>query len=316
MMVGVLDNGQLRVGPPPCCGMAPPPNPMGGVPLWRLKHAAVKAHKGKVSASGALARSLITGSRAGNVKAWSAEALKQEALAAAVHFPPPQPQQLQAAAPPLGGLSSSLRQAQDSSRGALRSPGNSTLATRIPDPSADPSVFGPKQYLFFTQPSDLPSPRLSPPPQPVVAAPPSPQRPSRPSPGPASYPSVMPAGNGTIDAPPSIAILPSVSSGTDPLPPPPVIGRSMAGAPPPPIVVPPVPSPSPSRKGLTLGTPNPNVASPFGTPFNLPPPTPADGEHLSGSHAQLQPPGADGGRRVRVDVGAGHRSVCISFGAA
>eukprot|EP00198_Chlamydomonas_reinhardtii_P005376 XP_001694712.1 predicted protein [Chlamydomonas reinhardtii] len=67
-MIEVLSNGHFRVGPPPSSSLAPPINPLGGVPVWRLRQAAVKAHRGRITASSLLGHSIATGSKAGGVK--------------------------------------------------------------------------------------------------------------------------------------------------------------------------------------------------------------------------------------------------------
>ncbi len=55
-----------------CChprsSLAPPLNPLGGVPVWRLKTAQLRAHKGRVTAASVLRHCLATGSKSGGVK--------------------------------------------------------------------------------------------------------------------------------------------------------------------------------------------------------------------------------------------------------
>ncbi|KAG2495761.1 hypothetical protein HYH03_006010 [Edaphochlamys debaryana] len=89
MMVEALASGFLRVGPPPSAALAPPINPLGGVPVWRLRNEIVRAHQGKITASTTLGHCVATGSKAGGVKVWSAVDLRNAMASVGISFLPP-----------------------------------------------------------------------------------------------------------------------------------------------------------------------------------------------------------------------------------
>ncbi|GFR45345.1 hypothetical protein Agub_g6714 [Astrephomene gubernaculifera] len=88
-MVEILSSGFLRVGQLPTSALAPPLNPLGGVPAWRLRQALIRAHRGRITSTSTLAHVLATGTKKGGVKVWDVSELRSKAAVQGVAFKTP-----------------------------------------------------------------------------------------------------------------------------------------------------------------------------------------------------------------------------------